>query len=142
MPGLELALTLVVQFIVAIVFRRVTLSIRDTIKSAVDIESEVIEIPQWDQVKIEVRSMSGRARAKLLRQAVQPDGSMDFEALYPSVLIACCHDPDTGELVFSEEDMAWINDKSAGPVEKLAQIGMRLSGLTQEAVNEGKESSS
>ena len=86
--------------------------------------------------------MSGRARARLLKQAVQADGTMDFETLYPSILIACCHDPDTGELVFGEEDLAWINEKSAGPVEKLAQIGMRLSGLTQEAVDEGKESSS
>lgn len=118
------------------------MSIRDTIKSANDIETEIIEIPQWDQVKIEVRSMTGKARAKLLRAAVQPDGSMDFEALYPSVLVACCHDPDTGDLVFTDEDLAWINDKSAGPVEKLAQIGMRLSGLTQEAVDEGKEPSS
>ena len=117
-------------------------SIKDRIKAANDIDTEVIEIPEWDQVKIEVRSMPGRERAQLLKRATMPDGSMDFEGLYPSVLVACCFDPDSGDKVFDTGDYGWINEKAAGPVERLAQIGMKLSGLTQEAADEGKGSSS
>lgn len=140
--GQALVLALLLELIARWAWRRTVVSIQDRIKAANDITSEVVEVPEWDQVKIEVRSMTGKERAKLLKRAAQPDGSMDFEALYPSVLVACCYDPDTGEKVFDDEALVWINEKAAGPVEKLAQCGMKLSGLTQDAVNEGKDRSS
>lgn len=118
------------------------MSIKEQVRAALDIEHEVVDIPVWGDVKIEVRSMTGRARSRLLKDAVQDDGSMDFEAFYPRILIATCYDPDTGEAVFDAGDVDWLNDKAAGPVEKLARAGMRLSGLSEKAVDEGKDSSS
>lgn len=108
---------------------------------AADVTSEIVHVPEWD-VTVAVKSMTGRARARLLKAAAQADGTMDFEALYPAILIACCFDPGTDEPVFTGADANWLNDKSAGPVERLAQVGMRLSGLSKEAVDEGKGSSS
>lgn len=121
---------------------RMRMSLRDKIKSTPDSSSEVIEIPEWD-VKLEVRSMTARVRARMLRDCVDPDdGTMDFEKLYPALLVACCYDPDSAEAVFGEADIEWINDKASGPVERLAQAGMRLSGLSREAVDAGKGDSS
>lgn len=117
------------------------MSIKDQIRAINDIEVELIEVPQWG-VTLEVRSMSGKSRAVLLKEAAQEDGTLDFETLYPAILVACCYDPSTGDAVFESNDREWINEKSAGPVEKLAQAGMRLSGLAKEAIDEGKEPSS
>lgn len=122
------------------------MSIRDNIRAAQDIESEIIPVPQWkdeagEPVRLEVRSMSGLARARLLKQASGKDGTMNFEKLYPSILIACCYDPESGERIFDEDDAGWLNDKSAGPVERLAQAGMRLSGLNQSAADDAKKGS-
>lgn len=118
------------------------MSMRDKIRSTPDSSAEVVEIPEWD-VKIEVRSMTARTRARMLRECVDPEeGTMDFELLYPALLVACSYDPETGEAVFDESDIVWINDKASGPVERLAQAGMRLSGLSREAVDAGKGGSS
>jgi hypothetical protein len=113
-------------------------AISDRIKAADDMTSETVTIPEWD-VTVAVRSMTGRARARLLKAAAQPDGTMDFETLYPAILIACCFDPESGEAVFTDADAKWLNEKSAGPVERIAQIGMRLSGLSKDEVEEGKD---
>jgi hypothetical protein len=115
-------------------------AISDKIRAASDVTSETVVVPEWD-VTVSVKSMTGRARARLLKAAAQADGTMDFEALYPAILIACCFDPESGEPVFTDAD-SWINDKSAGPVERLAQVGMRLSGLGAGAEDSGKDSSS
>lgn len=137
----DLPLSLVLQLIFWFITRRLMASIKETIKAANDIRSEVIEIPEWGQVKIEVRSMSAKARARLLKAAATDDGQVDLEKLYPSILVACCYDPDSGEPIFTPGDEAFLSEKSAGPVEKLAGAGMRLSGLTEEAVEEGKDAS-
>jgi hypothetical protein len=117
------------------------MSLRDKICNAQDIEKELVAVPQWDAT-IEVRSMSAKARARLLKFAVQADGKMDFEKLYPAILIACCYDPESGDPVFTDGDEAMLNSKSAGPVETIAQVGMRMSGLAQGALDEGKDASS
>ena len=116
-------------------------AISDKIRAANDITSEPVHVPEWE-VDMVVKSMTGAARARLLKQGTQADGSVDFEKLYPAILIACCYDPESGDPVFSQADAAWLNDKSAGPVERLAQAGMRLSGLSEGAHDEGKASSS
>lgn len=107
------------------------MSLRDTIKAAQDIDKETVDIPKWG-VKIEVRSMSAKARARMVGQAIK--GDIDYAA----IAIATCYDPETGEPAFSVEDTDWLNDKSGGPLEKLATVGMRLSGLTEEALDTGK----
>ena len=42
------------------------MSIREQIINAEDIEHEIIEVPVWG-VSIEVRSMTGRARTRLIK---------------------------------------------------------------------------
>lgn len=113
------------------------MALRDKIKAASDVESEVVDVPQWD-VKIEVRNMTGLSRARLLKKATNEDGDIDLESMYPAILVASCYDPDEGTAVFEAEDSSWINDKSAGPIERLAQVALRLSGLDKDSIEAGK----
>lgn len=116
------------------------MSLRDTIKAANDLTKETIEIPEWD-VKLEVRSMSARARATLLNATVKPNGTMDYKDLYSSLVIGCCFDPESGERVFNDSDADWLSEKNAGPQERIATVAMRLSGITQDALEQGKDDS-
>lgn len=109
-------------------------SMRDRIKQSSDITSETVDVPQWD-VKLEVRSMKGGERARML-MAVNTGEKMDFEKFYPEIIIATCYDPDTGERVFEPGDTEWLNDKSSAALEKLARVGMKLSGMGEDAVDE------
>lgn len=139
--GQAVVLALLLELVVRAAWRKALVSLRDKIKDAPDTVAEVIECPEWD-AKVEVRTMNARTRSRMLRECIDPDTStMDYELLYPAMLVACCFDPDTGEKVFTDGDGVWINEKASGPVERLAQAGMRLSGLTKEAVEAGKEDS-
>ncbi len=109
------------------------MSIRDQIINADDIEHEIIEVPVWG-VSIEVRSMTGRARTRLIKTATDNDGQLDMETLYPDMVILCAFDPETGEQIFTQDDRDLLLSKSAGPLELIALAAMRISGMTPDAV--------
>lgn len=111
------------------------MKLRDKILSADDLSIEIVEVPEWD-VKLEVRSPSAKLRARMVSQAMTSDdegeSSMNLELIYPTLLVACCFDPDTGEQVFTDEDAEAINAKSSAAVEKVAQACLRVSGLSND----------
>lgn len=112
-------------------------NIRDQVRESDDIESEQITVEQWNNVTLEVRSMTGRARARMFKGISNVDsGEVDIEKMYPEIIVNTCYDPETGERVFSEEDVDWLNTKSSGALEKVARVGMRLSGMDRQAETE------
>lgn len=114
--------------------------LRDRILSADDIPSESVTVPEWG-CDILVRGMSGADRAGLLERAVSPDGAVSFSAFYPEVVIATACDPDTGARLFDESDKALLMEKSGAALDRVATVGLRLSGMTNEAVDAaGKDS--
>lgn len=120
------------------------MGLRDVILAADDIESEMVEVRQWN-VKVEVRSLTARERARML-DAIASDNPEEFqlsvEKLYPDIVIKTCYDPETGERLFQDEDREELMNKSGAAVEKLAQAGIRLSGMDAGAENRlGKASS-
>lgn len=121
-----------------------TQTLRERILAADDIESEVVEVAArgWEGVKVEVRGMTARNRARMLRAFTDLEGKLDVEALYPALVIQCSHDPESGEPLFTDADESAILEKSGKAIEFLAQAAMRLSGMSPEAAKaEGKESS-
>lgn len=118
------------------------MSIRDRIIEADDIETETIYVPQWD-VTIEVRSMDGRARTRLLSSAAENEGRLDLEQFYPEVVIRCAFDPETGERIFGDDDVDLLLSKASAPLEMLAQAALRVSGMAGDSLDAaGKDSPS
>src|SRR3954471_3582159 len=118
--------------------------ITDALANFNDITEEVVEVPEWAEVgvnKIAVRSMTGTARAELLKEAIDPDtGDADFAKLYPQIIIATAYDPDDGTPAFGSEHAEFINARNARATERLAMAGMRLSGLSEKAADKTAES--
>ncbi|WP_134705090.1 hypothetical protein [Ammoniphilus sp. YIM 78166] len=110
--------------------------LREKILNAKDIKEENVPVSEWE-VEVQVRGLTGSARAKILSACVDTQtGAMDFEKLYPELLIASVYDPETGEKVFADADRDALNGKSGGALEKVAQVAMKLSGFNQAAVKE------
>lgn len=116
------------------------MSLREQIFSAKDIPSEMVEIPEWE-CSVEVRGMSGADRTRIIEIAGSANnGGLNLQVVYPEIVIATAHDPETGEKVFSVDDRDALMSKSAIAVDRLALVGMKLSGFTEEAqVNSGKQ---
>ena len=109
------------------------MSIRDQIMKAKDISGELMEIKEWG-VKVEVRTMTARQRARVMENAIDPvTGKSSISIIYPEIAIACVFDPESGEPVFTIEDKDALLEKSGAVLEKIASKAMVLSGLTEEA---------
>lgn len=109
------------------------MSLRETILAKDDISTEMIEIPEWG-VTIEVRGMNGADRSAILDRAANDDsGRVGFQQMYVETVIATAFDPETGEKVFTDDDRDVLLTKNAAALDRLATVGMRLSGMNAEA---------
>jgi hypothetical protein len=115
-------------------------SLKDRIFASQDLTNEVVDIPEWG-VKLEVRSMSAGDRSRSIRNWVGEDNQVDLVRFYPAIIAASVFDPESGERVFTDADAEKLNEKSSRVIERLAQVALRLSGMTQEAVDEAGEGS-
>lgn len=110
---------------------------RERILSKQDLKEELLHIPEWDdeegKCELLILSLTGRQRAHWLQQATNKDG-IDLTKVYPDLLIACCHDPETRQPVFEAPDRDALNEKCGAALERIAQVAIRLSGLTAAAI--------
>ena len=117
------------------------MSIRDLILAKQDIPSEVVDVPEWG-VKVEVRGMTGAERTRIMDKASDSEGGVNLQFIYPEIVIATSFDPESGEQIFVPTDRDVLLSKSASAIDRIALVGMRLSGFTKEAADElGKGSS-
>jgi len=113
-------------------------SLRDQILAAEDIQIEMVEVPEWG-VTVEVRGMSGADRSALMQAvADSPEGKATISTMYVDSIIATAYDPETGERLFTPEDAGALNAKAASALDRLAEVSMRLSGMTAESTEDAK----
>ena len=118
-------------------------SIRDRIKSADDGSSKTITIPEWDDVELQVVSMSAGQRAQIFDAMQANDGNMPLELFWRVSLISCVLDPTNGERVFTQDDADWLlGTKSAAVIQRISEVCLEVSGMTDNAIDTaGKDSS-
>ncbi len=107
--------------------------LRDKVFLAQDIAKELVSVPEWG-VEIEVRTMTALERSALLGAAYDENGRPDLTRIYPELLIAACYDPQSGEKVFEPADRDALNGKSGAALERVAQVAVRLAGLSRQAI--------
>lgn len=117
------------------------LSIRDRIAAVAPYSSKLVPVEEWG-IEAEIRSLSLGERNEMLNKAAGDDGDADIRSIYPEMVVRCTFDPETGERVFGDDDIAFINSRPANLVDKLAVPAMELSGMADDAVeDEAKKSS-
>lgn len=114
------------------------MSLRETILAADDIEIETVEVPEWG-VEVEVRGMNGVDRGRILDAAAANDGETTASTMFLDVVIATSYDPDTGARIFTDADRGALASKSAAALDRVALVGMRLSGMEGQAVDDAKK---
>ena len=109
---------------------------RDDILGADDINLEQVEVPEWGGV-VYVKPLSGIQRDRLENAAHKRTrkGVMDVQNLKVQFVIASVVDSD-GSQIFTPSDAKDLNQKNARPIDALFQVVQRLSGLSDEDVEE------
>lgn len=122
--------------------KKSTIDLRASILGLEDATSEKVSIPEWGGITLEIRSLSGKERAALLQDAANNGGKIDLGKMYPDLVILSSYDPSSGERVFAPADRGAVADKNGAALERIAQVAMRLSGLSEDAVPEAEGNSS
>ncbi len=117
------------------------MSLRDQILAIADATSEIVEIPEW-KLSVEVRSMSGAARANLVQAGAIQGQLPDMSKFTSDIVVMCTFDPKTGEQIFSKEDADLILDKNGSALERIVTVAMRLSGFSKDAIDAAGKGSS
>ncbi|CAB4169709.1 hypothetical protein UFOVP1305_40 [uncultured Caudovirales phage] len=120
------------------------MNLKDQIAEADDLLEEVVEVPEWG-VTLLIRTPTLAARASMIKRFVNEDGTSnanDLGAMYPALLIATVCDPETGAALFTTNDSDLILSKNGAIVDRIAQIALRLSGMSGDAVPLASDDSS
>lgn len=113
------------------------MSLRDKILAIQnDTPSEIVEIPEWGGLKVLVKGFTLGAKDDFLASILdKKTNEPNLKAFNVGILVGTAHDPESGERLFSEEDVPVLKQKSAAAIDRLIQVGQRLSGLSEEAVD-------
>lgn len=118
------------------------MSLRDQILGTDDIATRLMEIPEWG-VTVELRALTAGQRASSSEMARDESGEVTLARLHPAMLVVAVYDPESGEPVFSANDIPALMNKNSAVIQKVANVIMELNNFTEDAVDaEGKESSS
>jgi hypothetical protein len=110
---------------------------RDAILTANDIRTEEVDVPEWGGVVL-VRGMTGTERDAFEARVVETHGKttrvnlVNFRAKF---VASVCVD-DAGQPLFTEADIAALGKKSAAALQRVFNVAQRLSGLSDEDVDE------
>lgn len=115
---------------------------REQILGAADRKTEDVDVPEWGGT-VSVRALSGTERDSYEAGIVQlkSDGSkvVNLKNLRGRLVSLSCVD-DEGNRLFSDEDAIALGDKSAYALERVFDAARRLSGLSEDDVEELAES--
>lgn len=121
------------------------MNLRDRIKSAESSKpsrSEVMAIPEWDGVELEIVPMTVGQRADIMDGCYDKDGRPVYKRLYPKLLIVGTRDPQTKKPVFQTADTDDILGYDPDVVQRIADACLRVSGLSKEGQEDVKKPSS
>jgi hypothetical protein len=109
--------------------------LRERILGIEDSRSEMVTVPEWENVEVEMRSLS----VAEFRQTTQ---EMSEEPLFVALTIASAHDPATGEKLFRREDATVLKGKHMQALSRLGNAAMRLNGVGDDAAERAEKNSS
>lgn len=108
------------------------MNLRDKILASNDIPTEKITVPEWG-VDLLIKGMTAGERVTLMQNAYDAKTEqVNMSKVYPDVVVSCACDPTTGEHLFSDADKDALMGKSSAAIEKIADVGLRLSGIGKE----------
>lgn len=114
---------------------------RDAILAAQDIQREEVPVPEWKTAGVDlvlVQGMNGGERDALEASMIKGKGKnsqVNLEDLRAKVVARCAIDED-GNRIFADADIPLLAKKSAAALNRVYEVAQRLSGITQEDVEE------
>lgn len=110
---------------------------REDILKAQDIETEIVEVPEWAG-SVRVRGLSGQERDEFEASTMVMRGKqmVPDQANFRAKLACRCLVDDQGDPLFSQRDVYALGQKSGAALDRVFTVASRLSGLSEADVEE------
>lgn len=101
------------------------------------LRTEDVEVPEWGGT-VTVRELTGRERDAFEGSIVEQKGKKSVVNLdnMRAKFVAACAVDEQGQLIFFPSDVERLGDLSAAALNRVFDVGRRLSGLTDDDVEE------
>lgn len=110
---------------------------KDQILAADDLRVEEVDVPEWGGT-VRVRSLTGTERDAYEASIVQIQGNsrrLRMENARAKLVALCLVDEDGGRL-FSDQEIGTLGSKSGKVLDRLFDVASKLSGLSNDDVEE------
>jgi len=110
---------------------------RAAIAKAVDVQTEVIDVPEWGG-KLRVRGLTGKERDNYEEWILTGKGKnreVNARDARAKLIVLCVVD-EKGERLLSTTDIGMLREKSAAALQRVFDAASRLSGLSDEELEE------
>jgi hypothetical protein len=121
-------------------------SLRSKIMGINDASTELVVIPEWDNVEIEFHSLTGAEKSDWLarldlgseKAKTQEDKARRLQ-LFVELAIHTAYLPGTDTKLFEPNDSSWLLTKSAKSLARLEDTVGKLNGFVNDDSTEGKD---
>lgn len=107
---------------------------REAILAADDLKTETVAVPEWGG-DVLVRMMTGAQRDAFSASLVSADGKPQMDNFRPK-LVAWSVVDESGNLMFTADDIQALAVKSAAALDRVAAVAQRLNKMGPESVEE------
>lgn len=109
-----------------------------------DVEYDTVTVPEWGGAEIRVRGISAAERENLLKGSVTVEGKVkkfDPPAMRVKIVALAVVD-ESGTRVFTDADVPALGKKSAAAIDRIADVALRLAGISDDEDDDsaGKDS--
>jgi len=110
---------------------------RDAILAAPDMLTEEVPVPEWGGTVL-VRGLTGTERDAFEEEMITGKGKnrdVNLSNFRARLIVKSVVDK-SGKRLFTQADMVALGGKSAAAIQRVFQVAMRLSGMSEEDVEE------
>lgn len=123
-----------------------TVLTREDVLAAKDTQIEFVKVPEWSggnaDAGVFVRGLSGAQRDSFELAMIEQKGKkqeVNLRNLRAKLIVRCAvnsDDPDTAKAIFQLSDIEALGKKSAAALQRVYAVAQRVSGLSNEDVEE------
>jgi|ERR1039458_1968653 hypothetical protein len=110
---------------------------RDAILGAEDLGTEIVDVAEWGG-SVTVRGMTGKERDAFEASILERRGKrmVPNTANVRAKLVARCCLDENGDRLFTDSDAEALGAKSGAAIDRVYEVAARLSGMTDEDIDE------
>ena len=102
---------------------------RDQARAGKDERTEYVDVFEWAPGgRVRVRSLTATERDDFENALQGEKGKKNMQDVRSKFVVKCCIDDD-GNRLFADADLSWLKQKSAAVIDRIFNVGSRLSGM-------------